>query len=293
MSGLQHPERPPEIEPRRALPERPWRALMAIPVAVAAIVVGGMVSVVVAAIRSALSTPAPHEGGAVGVALHGPPPALTFTATLAQDLTLVAGAVLVAAAAMGGRLRAGALGLRPPRRALTAAGLVVGAYVLFLVVSAAWTSGLGITDRENVAIDLGTKDSAAGLVMALFLVSVVAPLAEELFFRGFLFGALRRRGLPLAAGVSGLAFGLAHVASSPIGFLVPLALLGVLLCLVYERTGSLYSAIALHAVNNAVAFGAADGRLWLIPVGLAAAAAATWLAARAVGEPRPAPARLV
>ena len=34
----------------------------------------------------------------------------------------------------------------------------------------------------------------------------------------------------------------------------PLAALGFMFCLVYERTGSLYPVIALHALNNAIAF---------------------------------------
>jgi len=58
-------------------------------------------------------------------------------------------------------------------------------------------------------------------------------------------------------------FGLAHVLSSPIGFIVPLAALGAILCLLYEWTRSLYPCIALHALNNSVAFGVADGRVWL------------------------------
>jgi membrane protease YdiL (CAAX protease family) len=146
---------------------------------------------------------------------------------------------------------------------------VLGGYVLFLLVAAGWTSALGISDRENIAVDLGTRDSTAALVGAALLVCVIAPMAEEIFFRGFLYGALRKRGVPIAALVSGLAFGLAHVASSPIGFIVPLAFLGILLCLVYERTGSLYPCIGLHCLNNSVAFGVGDGRAWLVPVVLA------------------------
>jgi membrane protease YdiL (CAAX protease family) len=255
------------------LPERPWRALLAVPVAIAAVVSGAITYVLVSGIRSATVTPPDHHDGIVGVALHGTPPLLTLTSTLAQDLALVVGAAIAAAVAFPGprRLRPADLGLRPARWA-SSAGLVIAGYGAFILLSAAWTSALGITDRENVPVQLGTRDSTEALAGALLLVCVVAPVCEELFFRGYLFGALRRHGLLVAAGVTGLAFGLAHVLSSPIGFIVPLAGLGVLLCLLYERTGSLYPCIALHALNNSVAFGVGDGRIWVIPVCLAAAA---------------------
>jgi membrane protease YdiL (CAAX protease family) len=168
----------------------------------------------------------------------------------------------------------------------SSAAFVVGGYVLFLLAAAAWTSALGITDHENVVIDLGTRDSPLAFAGAGLLVCVVAPMAEEIFFRGFLFGALRRRGLVVATLVSGLAFGLAHVASAPIGFLVPLALLGMILALIYERTGSLYPSMALHAVNNSIAFAVGDGRTWAIPVSLAVSALAIFGLSRAAGGGR-------
>jgi len=83
-------------------------------------------------------------------------------------------------------------------------------------------------------------------------------------------------------------FGLIHAGSSPVGFLAPLALLGFLLCLLYERTGSLYPCIVLHSLNNSVAFGVGERWGWQIPVLASAslAAIATVLIAvrRAAGE---------
>lgn len=286
MSTLDSPERPAGL-PARTPPEpQPWAAWWALPVALAAVVIGGLGYAVASAIRSALvDLPAPTDG-VFGVALYGPPPVLTMVATLAQDLVLIAGAVLVAASALKGRVTGGAFGLRPARL-LSSAGYVIGAYVLFLLVAAGWTTALGIQDRETIAIDLGTRDSVFALVAAGFLVCVVAPVAEELFFRGFLFGALRKRGVPIAVLVSGGVFGLAHVASSPVGFIVPLATLGMILALLYARTGSLYPSIALHALNNSVAFGVGDGRVWLIPIGLAAAGLVVYGLSRLVGERAP------
>jgi membrane protease YdiL (CAAX protease family) len=269
-----------------ATPERPWSALWALVIALGALVAGGIVSAVAIAIRNAATTPPVHQAGVVGVALHGVPPVVTCAGTLAQDLALVGGAVLVAAAAAGGRVSLGQFGLRPAARAGVAAGLVAAGYLLFLVLSAAWSSALHITDHESVPIELGTRDSSLALLGAGLLVCVIAPVCEELFFRGFLFGALRRYGLVVATLMTGLAFGAAHVASAPLGFIVPLAALGMILCLVYERTGSLYPGMALHALNNAIAFGIGDGRVWLIPAGLGAAALAIFGLSRSLGGDR-------
>jgi membrane protease YdiL (CAAX protease family) len=277
------PERPEGLPPARPADERPWRPLLAIPIAIVSLVAGVVAFAVAAAIRDAVVSAPIHRPGVAGAAAHGTPPLLTLISTFVQDVTLIAGVGIAVAIALGGRLRAAALGLRPAR-IVPSAALVVGGYVAFLIISAAWTSWLGITDRENVPVSLGTRDSAGALIGAILVVCAVAPMAEELFFRGFLFGSLRKRGFPIAAGVSGITFGLAHVASSPIGFLVPLAILGVLLCLVYERTGSLYPCIALHCLNNSVAFGVGDGRIWLVPVCLVVAGAVIVVTLRAAGH---------
>jgi hypothetical protein len=75
-----------------------------------------------------------------------------------------------------------------------------------------------------------------------------------------------------------------HVAGSPIAFILPLAFLGALLCLIRERTGSLYPGIALHCVNNSFALASNEHWDWQIPVILVAAPAAialiVWLGLR-------------
>jgi membrane protease YdiL (CAAX protease family) len=112
------------------------------------------------------------------------------------------------------------------------------------------------------------------------LVAVLAPIAEEIFFRGMIFRAFKNgMGLWPAAIVSGLLFGALHIdalSSERLLQVVPLAVLGVSFALLYSWTGTLYSTIALHATNNAIAvaayadkhhsdFGLAlSGVLWLL-----------------------------
>ena len=91
------------------------------------------------------------------------------------------------------------------------------------------------------------------------MVICVAPVAEEFFFRGFFYRALRSRWSVLgAAAIDGLLFGVIHydfAGADALLILPPLAILGFIFCLVYERTGSIYPTIAMHSLNNAIAFG--------------------------------------
>jgi membrane protease YdiL (CAAX protease family) len=117
---------------------------------------------------------------------------------------------------------------------------------------------------EKLPKELGVSKSTAALVGAAVFVCVVAPIAEEFFFRGFIFGALRRMriviggrevGTWVAAAVTGLLFGLAHTGSASSQYLIPLGFLGFVLCLLRWRTGSLYPCMALHSINNSLALG--------------------------------------
>jgi membrane protease YdiL (CAAX protease family) len=95
------------------------------------------------------------------------------------------------------------------------------------------------------------------------MIICIAPFCEEFFFRGFFYGALRTKfPVLVAAGIDAFLFGIIHFEGGADGLLIvpPLATLGFIFCLVYERTRSLYPVIALHAFNNSIAYAAqADG----------------------------------
>jgi hypothetical protein len=86
---------------------------------------------------------------------------------------------------------------------------------------------------------------------AVFSAVVLAPLAEELFFRGLLQSLLRRRFGPWPAVLTTAAVFAAVHYSTPQA--VPaLAALGIVLGYNYERTGRLFAPILLHAIFNAL-----------------------------------------
>jgi membrane protease YdiL (CAAX protease family) len=152
------------------------------------------------------------------------------------------------------------------RRVALALGL--GAFFLggvgYYVVTALYQSIVSLHGTDKLPQDLGVGTSTAALVGAAVFVCVIAPIAEEFFFRGFIFGALRRWhvtiagrdvGVWVAAILTGILFGLAHTGSASSQYLIPLGFLGFVLCLIRWKTGSLYPCMALHSVNNSLALG--------------------------------------
>lgn len=198
--------------------------------------------------------------GATGNTGDDLPPAITLTATFIQDALLIV-AMIGFATLTAGRVTPAAFGLRrlSGRQAWRAAGLGVGMLGAFFAFVALW-SKLDPGTTDDLAKDLGAEDSTVALIAVAVLVAVVAPVVEELFFRGFLFGALRRsmHWVP-AALLAGAVFGGVHAGGTPPIFLVPLAVLGFMLCWLYRRTGSLLPGIAVHALNNSIALGASLG----------------------------------
>lgn len=213
------------------------------------------------------------------------PPQLNIGLTVFQDVALVAAALLFARTVS--RPTARDFGLRVPRRVRYAIGVLLVIWGAFFALSAAWTLALSLHEHSELPDRLGVGESTTNLLLVSVLVCVVAPVGEELFFRGFFFGALRNwRGPWTAAILTGLTFGAVHLGSAPVGQLVPLAIFGVGLCLLYQWTGSLYPSIALHALNNAIAFGAGEQhwRWWIVLLAMAGAVMVSLALATTLGR---------
>jgi membrane protease YdiL (CAAX protease family) len=142
-------------------------------------------------------------------------------------------------------------GVRATRFWPTAGWAALG-LVLLLGIELAY---LGLLDVDETNVDeLGKDSPLAGLAVALAVI-VVAPVAEELFFRGFFYRALRTRLRVWSASlIDGLVFSALHFQGPDTAVILPvIAVVGAGLCLVYERTGSLFAVIAIHAGFNTVA----------------------------------------
>jgi uncharacterized protein len=173
--------------------------------------------------------------------------AFVLVVTLAQDAVFVI--VAYALTAEGGAVSAGTFGLRP--FAPSAFGTMAVAFGAYLGLSLLY-SALVAPPCDKLPDDLGIHESALLATLAGIFVIGIAPIAEEFFFRGFLFQALRRSwGVWIAAPASGLIFGAVHF---ELDKLVPLAILGTALAYVLHRTRSLVPCMMLHALNNTFAF---------------------------------------
>jgi membrane protease YdiL (CAAX protease family) len=192
-------------------------------------------------------------------------PGPVLGATLIQDAILIGGAVLVVGMAVKSGAAA-ALGLRRTRLwpAVGWAAVVLGVFWL--------TSGLLVTifgdpPEQEITQEIKSEDGALALIGYVGITCLIAPLAEEMFFRGLLFPMLRARiGVAWGVVLTGALFSLVHAVGSPAEALIVLFVLGAGLCLLYLRTGSLLPCIGLHALNNAISFAATKEMEW--PVAL-------------------------
>ncbi|MBN1793496.1 MAG: CPBP family intramembrane metalloprotease [Candidatus Omnitrophica bacterium] len=97
--------------------------------------------------------------------------------------------------------------------------------------------------------DIFFEETDTRMLTASFLfVIFLGPLVEEMFFRGFLYPALRARtGRLLGMMISAALFSALH--TNLVGF-APIFILGMLLAFLYERTGSLFSSLSVHILHN-------------------------------------------
>jgi membrane protease YdiL (CAAX protease family) len=183
-----------------------------------------------------------------------PPEGLTIGITMVQDAVLVLAAVL-ALKLVFGYVRPSELGLRRVldwRRTLLTAAVL---YVLFWVAALILQLIFGTPPEQELVTELKAQESFSVLAGFAVLTCVVAPICEEIFFRGFMFMAFARRlGPRWGAVIAGGIFGLIH-APNPVLGLIALGVLGVCLCALYWRTQSIIPCMALHALNNSISFG--------------------------------------
>jgi uncharacterized protein len=253
-SGGEHPpERPSGPVPSGPTSWPVWTAPAALVTGLVLALFGGLLVDIPAAILG------------VSISSSHVPPGLEIADTVVQDGGFVLAAIIFAQ--LGGRkVGAWQFGLRATRpwRALWIGGLTLLAFFAF---SELWAVALQSNEKEKLLETLGSGQNTTLLILSAALTCVVAPICEEMLFRGYIFSALSNwRGPWPAAVMTGLVFGAVHVGSAPAVDLAPLAALGFGLCVLYRVTGSLYPCIAVHSLNNSLAFGALEHWGWQIPV---------------------------
>jgi len=145
-----------------------------------------------------------------------------------------------------------ALGFRSfnVRRGLTLATIVVlGGLLISILYDMLMTL---LWEEPTSSVTLEFTNSGLGLATIAVLAVVVAPVAEEVLFRGFLFSGIGKRyGYAWGAIGSALLFSLAHLMQP--GAFLPIFLLGLLFAWLYMRTGSIWACIFAHSAYNSIA----------------------------------------
>jgi membrane protease YdiL (CAAX protease family) len=208
-------------------------------------------------------------GASSGGTVSNPTAVVSIIGDIVFDLCFVAAALIMVTASSGvaGRLpKPSEFGFRRVHLVNAIATFVIAA-IIYYVVTDIYAAVFNLHGKDKLPSELSNTHNHAAIVMTAVFVCAVAPICEEFFFRGFLFGTLRKMrvmvaghdlGVFIAAVITGILFGLVHTGSASSQFLVPLGFLGFMLCMVRWRTGSLYPCMALHSANNAVALGYED-----------------------------------
>lgn len=195
-----------------------------------------------------------------------PPFWLVIALAVAQNAFFVAAAVYLAAvkyrlplAALGLRLdrarRRALQGLAASAAAVTGNGLGQNLTVFLLALSIGQDAAAKYVNNEQqrspIYRMLPQLHAGVEITLLALVVGVVVPIGEEIFFRGLVFGALRRAlNRHAAVVVSALFFAAAHL--QPVD-LLPILILGLILGYLYELTGSLVPGMIAHGLNNLAA----------------------------------------
>lgn len=134
---------------------------------------------------------------------------------------------------------------------------IVSCYVFYLllslligmILSYTGLSLPGYQDQDSYLPLFGYD--TLGLTTAFLVVSVIAPILEELFFRGFMYRVFVKTWPKwLGSILTALLFGLIHFQLQTI---IPLFILGLILNYAYEKTDSVWTCVAFHSLNNTIA----------------------------------------
>jgi uncharacterized protein len=226
------------------------------------------------AARQAIGTHRLALGSVVAVIVLNGLITLPFASVLRVDQGLTSGTFVLAALSteipmllvvyvrliMPGAVTWAELGVRPlPVDYVLRLGLGAGVAGLVVIdLIGTLLSEVGLRPNQLEQFNFALTEGPLAFVLLLVLAGVVAPCVEELFFRGFLFGLYRRRQpLWVAYLVSSVLFTLLHLEPTRMdlpqmaGLSVGILLLALMLTWLYQHTGSLFTGILAHAVNNA------------------------------------------
>jgi membrane protease YdiL (CAAX protease family) len=107
-----------------------------------------------------------------------------------------------------------------------------------------------VPEMQEIVQTMISSNDITILIALLFSALIVAPIVEEIIFRGYIYPVLKKYSHRLFAGfMSSLLFAVVH---GNVAGLIPLLLLAIILTLCYELTGSIFVPILIHALFNGI-----------------------------------------
>ncbi|MGB4800614.1 MAG: type II CAAX endopeptidase family protein [Candidatus Saccharimonadales bacterium] len=184
-----------------------------------------------------------------------------FLFILCAELLTIAGVVWFVRRRRGNLAQ---LGIDAPKvsyifRALAGFGVYFFAFFAVAILAKTIMPDLNVEQEQDIGFD--TAHTTIDLVLTFCSLVILPPLAEEVLFRGFLYGGLRRA-LPfvVATALTSLIFAAGHLlggkSGEPLLWIagIDTFVLSWILCTVREKTGSILPGILIHAMKNLLAF---------------------------------------
>lgn len=133
----------------------------------------------------------------------------------------------------------------------------IPAYLIYFVITVVvFTTitllfpNLYLDQKQNLGIS--APATLLEYVLTFCMLVILPPFIEEVLFRGFLFGTLRRGfSMVVSATLTSILFGVAH---GQLNLFIDTFVLGLILCYLREKTGTIWTGIFVHGIKNAIAF---------------------------------------
>jgi len=146
--------------------------------------------------------------------------------------------------------------------------LPIPAYIVYMILSGVlltiivklFPDYIDLSQAQKLSISQSMLVTQIQYLLAFTTLVVLTPVAEEVLFRGYLYGKLRKTApIWLAIVATSLTFGLGHLwvgPNHPLQWAVAIDTfaLSIILCLLREYTGAIWASILLHATKNGIAF---------------------------------------
>jgi len=137
---------------------------------------------------------------------------------------------------------------------VTAYMFILPILIAVLILSMLLLDAIGYKSPPQPVFDIFFDEKRNNVILLLTIfVSILGPVIEEIFFRGFLYSAVRKRfGVIVGVLLSSALFSMLH---TNIASFIPIMILGVLMAFLYETTNSLIAPMTVHILHNSIILG--------------------------------------